>query len=73
MINKIVLGVSGYKTYVVAVVGILVAFVAAAWGPIDLGPVQVPAIEWKDFWGVLWNGGLLSFLRMGVKKQSVEN
>ena len=68
MINQIVIRLSGYKTYILAIFGVLVAFVAAAWGPIDVGPINIPEISWQDFWGVLWNGGLLSFLRMGVKK-----
>lgn len=52
----------GYKTYVLAVLGILIALAGHFWGPFTMGAVTIPAFTWPDVWNVLWNGGLFSAL-----------
>ena len=56
----------GYKTYITAIIGIFVAFIGAAWGPINIGPVDIPSIPWNEFWNILWNALMIVFLRKGV-------
>lgn len=71
MLNDIASKVSGYKTYILAAVGMAVALTAHFFGPFDIGSIHIPALSWTEVWGILWNGGLFSFLRMGVKKSEI--
>jgi hypothetical protein len=68
MLGKLFTKMDGYKTYALAVLGIVVGLVGHFWGPISWGPIQIPALSWDDFWKILWNGGLFAFLRQGVTK-----
>lgn len=68
MLENIASKVSGYKTYIVAGAGIIVALVAHFFGPFTIGTIDVPQLSWSEVWGIIWNGGMFSFLRMGVKK-----
>jgi hypothetical protein len=60
--------IDGYKTYILAAVGVLVGLVGHFWGPFNIGPVTIPAMTWNEVWNIVWNGGLFSLLRSGVKK-----
>ena len=59
---------SGYKTYILAGLGILVGLVGHFFGPFNIGSLQVPAFSWNDVWNLVWNGGLFAALRAGVAK-----
>jgi len=57
----------GKKTYVTVGVGLLVAAVGVLFGPVDLpGPVDIPAVTPQDFFKLLWEGLLATFIRVGV-------
>jgi hypothetical protein len=46
--------VDGYKVYITAVLGALVAVVGHFWGPLHLGPVDVPAVTSGEMWAAVW-------------------
>lgn len=71
MISKLVNSLDGIKTYITLVIGILVAFIGAAWGPIDMpgSLTDVPKLEWAEFWNILWMALSGIFLRSGVAKK----
>jgi hypothetical protein len=68
IMGKLFTAVDGYKTYILAAFGILVALVGHFWGPINVGPIAIPAMSWSEVWNIIWNGGLFALLRNGVSK-----
>ncbi len=67
--NNLITKISGYKTYILAVGGILIALIGHFWGPVHIAEgLDIPGITWGEFWTIVWNSGLFAFLRMGVKK-----
>ena len=63
MLTKLFDALKGYKTYVLAVVGIVVALVGHFYGPVQLGSLSIPQMSWGDVWQVIWTSGLFSALR----------
>ena len=70
MFDKLKEMLSGKKTHITVVTGLVVALMGVLFGPIDLpDPIpDIPKVEWSVFFKLLWEGGALSFLRMGIKK-----
>lgn len=68
MLQKLLGSVSGYKTYITLIVGVFIALLGALWGPIHVGPVDIPQVQWPDFWKIVWEALAASFLRSGVSK-----
>ena len=66
MLNKLWGALAGYKTYILAVVGILIALIGHFWGPVQIGSLSIPQMTWNEVWNVVWNGGLFAALRTGV-------
>lgn len=62
MLTKLWAALDGYKTYVLAVFGILVALIGHFWGPVQIGAISIPQMDWPAVWNVVWNGGLFSAL-----------
>lgn len=59
----------GKKTYITVAVGLLVAACGVLFGPVDLpGPVDIPAVTSQEFFKLLWEGLIGSFIRSGVSK-----
>ena len=67
MLDKLTSKLSGYRTYITATVGILIALVGVVFGPIDLAGVSIPKITFNDFFKVVWEAALVVFLRKGIK------
>ena len=67
-LDKIVSAIDGYKTYVLAGVGIVVALVGHFWGPVTIAGAQIPQESWSDVWKVVYASGIISALRHGVSK-----
>lgn len=66
MLTKVFEALKGSKTYVLAVLGILVAVAGHFWGPINIGTLTIPQMSWNEVWAIVWNGGLFAALRHGV-------
>lgn len=66
MLNKLWGALDGYKTYILAGLGIFVAVAGHFWGPFSIGNLQVPAFTWGEVWNLVWNGGLVAALRHGI-------
>lgn len=62
MLNKLWVALDGSKTYLLAIVGILVALAGHYFGGFSVGSLQVPAFTWNEVWGIVWSGGLFSAL-----------
>lgn len=68
MLNKLWVALDGHKTYLLAVVGVLIAVAGHFFGPFTVGSLQVPQFSWGEVWAIVWNGGLFSALRHGAEK-----
>lgn len=68
--DKILNFANGYKTYITAVVGILIAFVGWTFGPIEVGNIVVPDMTFKEFFTIAWEALMIIFLRKGIKTDS---
>lgn len=68
VLTKLIDAVAGYKTYILAGLGIVVAVAGHFWGPFQLGALTVPVFTWTEVWDTAWKGGLFSALRAGVQK-----
>lgn len=59
----------GKKTYITVGAGLIVAAVGVLFGPVDLpGPVDIPAVSSQEFFKLLWEGLIGTFIRAGVAK-----
>lgn len=70
MLENMMTKVSGKKTYITLGLGIVVAVIGHFWGPIDVGPIDIPAISSADMWQAIWLGLSGTFLRQGVSKST---
>lgn len=68
MLTKLWSALSGYKTYILAGLGIVVSVAGHFWGPFQVAGQTVPQLSWGDVWQVVWQSGLFSALRAGVAK-----
>jgi len=68
MLPKLLASVDGYKTYIVAVLGIVIALVGHFWGPITISGVQIPKTNWTDVWTAIQLSGLGATLRHAIAK-----
>ncbi len=68
IMGKLLEKVSGYKTYIALSLGVVVAVVGRFWGPLHVGPIDIPAIETAEMWKIIWEAVAGMFLRAGVKK-----
>ena len=70
MLGNLMGKVSGQKTYITVGLGIAVAVVGHFWGPLDIGPIDIPQVSSGDMWKLIWEGISVAFLRHGVSKTS---
>lgn len=68
MLQNLMSKVDGQKTYLTIGLGVLVAVVGHFWGPLHVGPVDVPQVSSGDMWKLIWEGVSVAFLRHGVSK-----
>lgn len=68
MLTKLTDAVSGYKTYILAGLGLTVVLAGHFFGPFQLAGQTVPQFTWGDVWSATWNSGLFAALRAGVAK-----
>jgi hypothetical protein len=67
-LDKVFAAINGYKTYVLAGVGIVVSLVGHFWGPVTLAGGTIPTQSWSDVWKVIYASGIISALRHGISK-----
>lgn len=68
MLTKIWASLEGWKTYILAFLGIIVAIAGHFWGPFQLmDGVYVPPLSWNEVFNVIWTGGLFSALHAKKK------
>jgi len=71
-LKKIKGKVDGKKCHAIGILGVLVALAGVYWGPIDIlpGPAEliVPALTYKEFWGIVWGSTSLMAGRSAIKK-----
>lgn len=69
-IDKFLSSIDGYKSYILAAIGILVSLVGHVWGPITIAGAQIPQQSWSDVWKVVYASGVISALRHGISKNT---
>lgn len=62
MLTKLWNALDGWKTHILAGVGILIALIGHFWGPFPIAGLTIPQFSWDEVWKVVWNGGLFSAL-----------
>ena len=67
--DKFMQKIEGKKTYITLSLGMIVAIIGRFWGPLHLGPIDVPQISSSDMWKLIWEGFVFGFLRNGVSKK----
>jgi len=68
VVTKLWNAVNGSKTYILAVLGILVALCGHFWGPLSLAGSQIPKESWDDVWKAVYASGIISAIRHGISK-----
>lgn len=66
MMQKLLDAVKGYKTYLLAVLGILVAVIGHFWGPLNIAGQTIPQITTDEMWKLIWNSGLFAAVRHSI-------
>lgn len=68
MLTNLWTKVDGYKSYALGLLAVFVGLVGHFWGPISVGPIQIPAMTWADTWHLAWEGGLVVSGRSAIDK-----
>lgn len=61
---------NGSKTYITGLFGMALLVVGHFWGPIHIGPVDIPVVDSKTMFEGLWTGAMALFLRHGISTSS---
>jgi len=67
-LTKLFDAINGRKTYLLALLNVVVAVMGHYWGPFHLAGGIVPKESWNDVWGVINTSGFIAFFRHGVSK-----
>ena len=70
MLTKLADSVNGSKTYILAVVGIIIALVGHFYGPLQIAGTTIPAESWGDVWKVIYASGLIGSFRHAISKNA---
>lgn len=68
MLGNLMSKVDGYKTYILAVMGIIVAIIGHFWGPITFGTTDIPRYDWGQCWDMIWKCALVMTTRSAIAK-----
>ena len=68
IMGKIIAALSGWKTYITAALGIIVAVIGHYWGPLNIAGIDIPFMTGEAMWQVIWAAVTAIFLRQGVSK-----
>lgn len=68
MLGQLKSKIDGMKVHILVAVGILYALAGTLFGPIDFGPIQIPAMSPKEFWEATWTLLFGSAWRDAIKK-----
>ena len=70
MFKKLWANLSGYKTYILAAVGVAIALVGHFFGPAQIATIKIPSIDLPSVWNISWVASLFAALRNGMEKTS---
>lgn len=68
MLTKVWASIDGFKTYILAGLGVLVALAGHFWGPFPMAGQTIPQFSWSEVWNVVWGSSLAATLRAGISK-----
>lgn len=63
MFQKTLTFLEGKKTYGVSILGIIVGLIGHFYGPLHVGPLEIPQFTSNEIFTAVWGGGLFSALR----------
>jgi len=66
MLTKMMDAVQGRKTYILAVLGAIVAIAGHFFGPLSLAGQAIPQIPTDEMWKAIWAVASLASLRHGI-------
>ena len=69
MLSQYISKINGYKTYILAVLGALIAVAGHLWGPTTLAGISIPQVSTDDMWKAIWAVASLASLRHGISTQ----
>jgi len=69
-ITKVFDAINGYKTYILAGLGIVIALVGHFWGPLNIAGGTIPKESWNDVWSAVQASGIIAALRHGIAKNA---
>lgn len=68
MLKKLMDKIDGYKSYANAVLGAIIAVIGHFWGPIKMGPVDVPQVSSSAMLLLIWAAVALISGRHAIAK-----
>lgn len=68
IMGNILAKIDGFRTYIAIGLGILIGVAGHFWGPITLGPVEVPFVTSKELWAMVWAGVTAFYGRKAISK-----
>lgn len=67
-LDKLKAALDGKKTHLTQIAAVVIAVAAYLWGPVDVGAIHIPKLEFKELIEILQVGGGFIFARMGISK-----
>lgn len=68
MVTKVWSLIDGKKAYILGGLTILTALVGKFMGPVDVGAMQIPAMDWSAAWDMIWKGCLVIVGKSAIAK-----
>lgn len=66
--GNLIAKINGWKTYITLGLGAVVAVLGHFWGPMHVGPIDIPLVDSKTMWEIVWAAATGIFMRHGITK-----